>query len=283
VRGTTSHPAGERARTIKANIESAAADPAVPLDSVRLAGDDKAVDIMAGERSLMTVYDADARREDLSADELATGHRLRIMQAIAEYRRARSPEALRRGVLWAGIATLILAIGILALWRSARRIDRWASERMASRIGSVGIESFEFVQAGKIHRAILGAVHLARTLVLAAGLIAYLSFTLAQFPWTRGLSRHIVSVVTAPLPTMGQAILAEIPNLVFLAILVYVFRIVLRLLRLFFDAVANGSVKLAGFEQDWAVPTYKIVRFAAVAFGVIVAYPYIPGSHTEAF
>ena len=119
--------------------------------------------------------------------------------------------------------------------------------------------------------------------MLAAGLIAYLSFTLAQFPWTRGLSRRIVSVVTAPLTTMGHAILLEIPNLVFLSILVYVFRIVLRLLRLFFDAVANGSVKLAGFEQDWAVPTYKIVRFAAVAFGVIVAYPYIPGSHTEAF
>src|SRR5262249_29141165 len=157
------------------------------------------------------------------------------------------------------------------------------SERMASRIGSVGIDSFELVQAGKIHRAILGAVHLACTLVLAAGLIAYLSFMLAQFPWTRGLSRRIVSTVTSPLTTMGHAIVAETSSLLFLAILVYVFRIVLRLLRLFFDAVANGSVKLAGFEQDWAVPTYKIVRFAAVAFGVIVAYPYIPGSHTEAF
>src|SRR5262249_49586489 len=134
VRGTTSRPAGERALIIKANVESAAADPAMLLDSVRLAGDDKAVDIMAGDRSLMTVYDADARREDLSAGELAAAHRVRIKQAIAEYRRARSPEALRRGVAWVGIATLILAAGILALWRSARRIDRWASERMASRI-----------------------------------------------------------------------------------------------------------------------------------------------------
>src|SRR5262249_58454430 len=130
---------------------------------------------------------------------------------------------------------------------------------MAGRMGSVGIESFEFVQAEKIHRAILGAVHLARTLVLAAGLIAYLSFTLAQFPWTRRLSRRIVSIVTAPLTTMGQAILAEIPNLVFLAILVYVLRIVLRLLRLFCDAVANGTVKLAGVEPDWAAPTYQLL------------------------
>jgi hypothetical protein len=30
-------------------------------------------------------------------------------------------------------------------------------------------------------------------------------------------------------------------------------------------------------QPEWAVPTYRIVRFAVVAFAVIVAYPYIPG------
>jgi len=32
-----------------------------------------------------------------------------------------------------------------------------------------------------------------------------------------------------------------------------------------------------------ALPTYKIVRFALVAFGIVVAYPYLPGSQSDAF
>ena len=40
---------------------------------------------------------------------------------------------------------------------------------------------------------------------------------------------------------------------------------------------------LKNFDADWAAPTYKIVRLGIVAFGLIVAYPYIPGSESEAF
>jgi small-conductance mechanosensitive channel len=58
---------------------------------------------------------------------------------------------------------------------------------------------------------------------------------------------------------------------------------VLKLVRPFFDAVGRGTVTLGGFEPDWASPTYKMVRLAIVVFAVVVAYPYIPGSESEAF
>ena len=60
-------------------------------------------------------------------------------------------------------------------------------------------------------------------------------------------------------------------------------RLMLRVIRLFFEAVGSGSVTLANFDAEWAQPTYKIVRIAIVALGIIVAYPYIPGSESEAF
>ena len=37
------------------------------------------------------------------------------------------------------------------------------------------------------------------------------------------------------------------------------------------------------FDSEWALPTYKIVRLAVVAFALVVAYPYIPGSGSAAF
>ena len=60
-------------------------------------------------------------------------------------------------------------------------------------------------------------------------------------------------------------------------------RFALRLIRLFFQAVEGGSVALPGFETAWAIPTYNLIRIAVVALGLIVAYPYIPGSQSDAF
>jgi small-conductance mechanosensitive channel len=70
---------------------------------------------------------------------------------------------------------------------------------------------------------------------------------------------------------------------VFLVILFYLVRYALSLSRLYFDAVARGSVRLRGFEAEWSRPTYNLLRVAIVAFALVVAYPYIPGSSSEAF
>ena len=78
-------------------------------------------------------------------------------------------------------------------------------------------------------------------------------------------------------------IVANIPSLVFLTVLFFVVRLALRLIRLFFDAVEHGRVTLASFDAEWAQPTYKIVRVAVIAFGLVVAFPYIPGSESDAF
>jgi small-conductance mechanosensitive channel len=40
---------------------------------------------------------------------------------------------------------------------------------------------------------------------------------------------------------------------------------------------------LRGFDPEWAWPTYRIARAVVLVFAVVVAYPFIPGSSTEAF
>lgn len=65
--------------------------------------------------------------------------------------------------------------------------------------------------------------------------------------------------------------------------LAVVVRYSLRLMRLIFSAIERGSVKISGFDQEWAQPTFRIVRVLVVAFALVVAYPYPPGSQTAAF
>ena len=73
------------------------------------------------------------------------------------------------------------------------------------------------------------------------------------------------------------------PNLAFLVVLFVVFRVVLRVVRLLFDALEKETLRLSGFEPDWSIPTYKIVRVALIAFAVVIAYPYLPGAQSDAF
>src|SRR5262249_16360759 len=105
----------------------------------------------------------------------------------------------------------------------------------------------------------------------------------SRFPWTRPLAEHLFALLVDPLRTMGEGLLSTIPNVVFIAILVVITRYVLKLMRLFFTGVAEGTVTLAGFDPTWALPTPRPVRLLVLVFAVVVAYPYIPGSNTEAF
>ena len=283
LRGASSLPAETRAQRVRERIEAVAADPAIAPDALRTVEGDGYTSIMAGDRLLVVIIDADARLEQISRHNLARTHLDRIRQTITDYRAARSPESLRRSALHSAGATLGAALAVALLVWLGRWLDRLLAQRVQKHIHSLAVQSFEFVRAERIGGALRGGVRALVGLAVLATVFAWLNFILGQFPWTRALSKGLLELVLGPLAVIGKGILAEIPDLVFLTILFFVFRFVLRVIRMFFDAVGRGAVTLSGFDQEWAEPTYKIVRFVTVAFGLVVAYPYIPGSESAAF
>ncbi len=280
VRGATSLPAATRAANISGRIEAIAADPTIPLTSLRVSEADGLSWIMAGDRPVMTVTEADARLEQLSRQELAIAHLTRLRLTISEYREARKPAAVRehlRDTLMAGLlAALAMAVVLVLNFWSGRLISRVLERR-------AGAVQKSIVKAERIHDAVRQVRHFITGALLLIILFQFASFALGRFPGTRYLANHLVSLVVDPLRVIGQGALEQLPNVVFLAVLTVVFRIALRVFRALFEAVERGTLRLPGFEADWAVPTYKIVRFAWIAFGVVVAYPYLPGSRSEAF
>ena len=86
-----------------------------------------------------------------------------------------------------------------------------------------------------------------------------------------------------PVLMLGKGILQQVPNLLFIAVLIFLTRYSLKLMKLFFTGIEHNTLTISGFDPDWAKPTYKIARLLVVVFAVIVAYPYIPGSESPAF
>jgi small-conductance mechanosensitive channel len=283
VRGAASFPAEVRARLIRDRLEAVAADPTIPADSLRVVEIEGLLRIVAGPQTILAVSEADAAMEQLSRAELATVHLARLRQAIIDYRAARSADALRRAAVSTVLATILLAFTVWMLLRLWRWLDRVLLRRLQARIHGVEIQSFEVMRADRIWAAVRSALLGVRTVVFLACALTYVGYVLGRWPWTRGAAQDIVGFALGPLEVIGRGFVANVPSLVFLTVLFFVVRVALKLIRLFFEAVGRGAVVLQGFDAEWAQPTYKILRLVIVAFSLIVAYPYVPGSESAAF
>jgi len=283
VRGVSSYSADKRADLISGRIAAAAADPVVRPEDVRVESIDNAIRIDAGDQTLMAVIEADARLEHVAATDLARAHASRIGQAIGNYRQARSPDALWRSGVRTATATLLLLMGTAVLIWFWRWFDGVLGRRMQARIHSVGIQSFEVMRAEQIRAALHNTLLVIRVILFSGLALVYAGYVLAQWPATHELSHGVAGLALDPLRTLMAGFVRNIPRLAFLAVLLILVRVILRVTRLFFEAVGRGTVRLGGFDREWAGPTYKLVRVGIVAFGLIVAYPHIPGSESDAF
>jgi small-conductance mechanosensitive channel len=82
---------------------------------------------------------------------------------------------------------------------------------------------------------------------------------------------------------MGAGLVGALPGLIFIVIIVLVARYLLKAVRLFFAGIDQKKIAFAGFEPEWAWPTYRIVHIVIIALAVVFAYPHIPGSGSGAF
>lgn len=283
VRGLSTYPAERRARDVAKRIRDLAENREVATPSLTLEDGPGMTWILADQVRIMGVFDEDALVENFDRRLLARAYRSRILEAIAAYRDARRPALLARHALYALGATLALLAAAFVGRRIVHRVQAGLERRFRARVANLRVQSFQIVKAEQVWRFLSGFLNFVWVLVVLAMVYVYLRRVLGLFPWTRGASNTLFAIAIDPLRAMGAGIVDVIPKLAFLAILFVVTRYVLKLIRLFFDGVSAGTVALRDFDAQWAGPTYRLVRLLVVAFAAVVAYPYIPGSGTNAF
>jgi small-conductance mechanosensitive channel len=283
VRGVTSYPAGQRAGEIAARIRTLAADRNVGSSSLALEAEPGVTWIQAGGQRIMGVLDEDARIEQVDRNVLALTYQQRIGTAIDRYREAREPNRLARHTVYSLIATVVLLAAGYIGRRLVRRLRASLEQRYQTRVQDLHIQAFHIVRAKQIWHLLTAVLNIAWGLGVLAMVVIYLRYIFRLFPWTYGMGNGLVAIMVAPLQTMANGLINEIPNLAFLAVLVAVTRYVLKMVRMFFQSIADGLVTMPEFDPDWAWPTYRLVRLLIVALAVIVAYPYVPGSESDAF
>ena len=207
----------------------------------------------------------------------------RLENALQEVSELRRPRQLFVAVLAVLLATAIF-VALALLLVKARRA---ASERIAGaaerRLHAAKIGDAEFVRSSHIiefvHR-IIGMVTWAVALVLA---YSWLTFTLRRFPYTRPWGESLRGYFVNELMRMGTAILNALPGLFTVLVIVLVTRVVIRIAQLFFQAVEDGRVTIPWMYKETAQPTRKLLTVGLWLFAMVIAYPYLPGSQSDAF
>jgi small-conductance mechanosensitive channel len=111
----------------------------------------------------------------------------------------------------------------------------------------------------------------------------YTGFVLRQFPYTRPWGETLRANLFAAVGGFASSLLHALPGLLFVVLIFMLARAIVRALRVFFAAVKSGRVHVPWVDEVTATPTERMVIVLVWLFALVAAYPYIPGSESEAF
>ena len=251
--------------------------PAVSVESNPLGAVFKLDGVMV---FMLTPADADAlSQQNLMQAVVDTKARLETL--IVESSEGRNVERLMRGVGYSAAATAIL-IGLLWLLGRARRA---IGRKLAALTENKRLALNGVVLVPRVN--LLGfLLWLNRLLyyVLAALLFyEWLSICMAQFPYTKpwadGLNGFLLGMVSG----FGRAIINAVPDLLTASAIFLLAYWVTLVNKRFFEQVETGRARLSFLDAELASTTRKMISAVIWLFALVMAYPYLPGSESEAF
>jgi small-conductance mechanosensitive channel len=285
VAGIESYSARRRASDIEKRIKQLAEDPSFDPTTLTVNEDDGVYAIKNGDREIIQIHPADVFLEgNFSPERYAkTLVRESVVLAIKNYREERSLETLKKNALKALFRTACLFVILALLFWSFTKFDQVLERRFKSKIEKLESKSKRIFQARQIWTILSILLRFVRIVVVLLIIYLFLNFVLGLFPWTRHFANTSLSYVVNPLHILGQSFIDYLPSLFFLLIIYFLVHYLLGFTKAFFNQLGRGQFQISGFDAEWALPTYRIVRVFIIILAVVVAYPYLPGSGSEAF
>jgi len=217
-------------------------------------------------------------REKLLAKSVNT-----MRTIVREKQESRNSSALLWATSYALMATALSAL----LWFGINRLYRLVAARALQRM-NIAMRTLDpsspalLLGERALHftRAILGLLYWGMTVLLA---YEWLSFVLSRFPFTRAWGEQLQAYLLDSVLLILTGMAATIPNLFIAGLVFLIARTVIRMLRPLCDRVTAGNLKLGLIDRDTAVVSRRLVSALIWLFAIAMAFPYLPGSQTEAF
>ena len=207
----------------------------------------------------------------------------RLRHALDEAVEARTPSVLLRA---GAAAAAALVLGLLALWgiTRARRAVRARLVAIAEQtVARTGIADVDVVRASQLPAVERGIVTAAVVVLDLVVIYATVGFVLRRFPYTRPWGESMRGFLLTTATNLGLGVADAIPGLFTVLIIFVIARFVARLIGVWFNAIERGRLAPRWIYPETAQPTRRLLTGLLWVFAIVVAYPYLPGSQTDAF
>jgi len=242
-----------------------------------------AVSVNIGEPAVFAILPADVDTlagetlDGVSAETVA-----RLQRAFDEAVELRQPRQLLRAGLLALVGTFVYG-GLLWLVRrghraTARRLSRTTEHHLQKLTRGADI-----VRASRLPEILMRALDTIAMLVVLVITYPWLTFLLRRFPYTRPWGESLRSALVTAGLSAGRRVLDSLPDLLTVVAIVVITRFFVRLSNYLFDAIEHERVVVRGIYPETAHPTRRIVAVLLWLLALVVAYPYLPGSSSDAF
>ncbi len=276
-----SYSPSERAASIAQRISTLASNPFAPSIEITLAESSEGIDIMAGETILATVTKNDASAVNMTPQAAAEEAAVRIQSAVESIRQQNTPRARLIRIA----QTILILLALVLLFIIVNRLHRWLEWRLDEDLQhkkGVFSKGELLRQTSTVHTFKI-MLNVMRWVIIVLIFAILLPLGLKIFPATAAVAEQFLQLLLAPLQAFWSWLITNQKNFVTIAIIIIITYVLIRLVKFFFKEIEIGVIKFRGFDPEWARFTGRISAFLLIVAAIVVAYPYLPGSDSEAF
>jgi small-conductance mechanosensitive channel len=211
-------------------------------------------------------------------DDLVAGTVAALQGALDARREHRHWPLILQGIALSLVATVAFGFALWGILRFHRRALRSQALLPGVQFKLGGVDLHPYV-------AVLELATIKLTSFGLGTVTAYLwlTFVFGRFPLTRPWAEGLAGYLTDLFGTLGTGALAAVPGFFTVLIIFLLTRVLVRAVNGFFGAVEHEALAVSWLAPDTAKASRRLTVVLIWIFALTVAYPYIPGSGSDAF
>ncbi|MBN2501969.1 MAG: mechanosensitive ion channel family protein [Anaerolineales bacterium] len=160
-----------------------------------------------------------------------------------------------------------------------RKIEKWS----ATRLRVIRFQNLEITPPSRIGDFFVGSLKSVRSVVKVILMLTGLGLLLSIFPATRQIVSTVFEQIGVLLGKVWESLVDLLPDMLALLLIAVITRFTLKVLRFLSEGIKEKKIKVSGMHPDLVDPTYQLLRMLVIAFAIVAAFPYIPGSDSPVF
>ena len=272
-----------RVKYVEEKLKELYNDPYFVADSIKIKPAGYYLSVMYNDKTITGVSIVDALWENSSQTELAQRYANIIKNTIVKYKEQNS---LKSVLIRLAELLLVLFIAFILVWAINRLFDFLKKITLNSEhrfLTSIRIRNYDFIKKPGIVKALVKILAILRIVFLLFLLITIIPLIFDIFPSTQYLSKIIVQWISEPIKNVAITIIGYLPHLFYIVIIAVITRYVLKILCFFALEIERGILKIKGFHPEWAHTTYVLARMMLWVLALVIMFPHLPGSDSDAF